>query len=372
MFIAFYAPFKPLDHPNPSGDVVIGAGLYRFLEERGHRLETASTFRTRWIFWKPWRLPTYLRERRRVARRLTRRKPDLWLTYHAYFKGPDILGPGLTAAAAIPYVIFQGAYATKRRRDPRTWPGFALNRRALKAARHVFANKRVDDHNLRRLLPPQRVSYVPPGIVPGEFAFDDRARADWRTQWRVGDAPVIVSAAMFRPGVKTTGLIRVLRTCGALREQGLNFHLAIAGDGKEKRTLVRLADDLLPGRVHFLGKLPRSAMYRFYSAGDLFVFPGIGESLGMVYLEAQSCGLPVVAFANAGVPEVVQDGSSGCLVPLEDHRAFAEAVRQLLLDPDRRKAMGLAAGVYVRERHDTRRNYRAVERRLLEIAAGAG
>ena len=54
---------------------------------------------------------------------------------------------------------------------------------------------------------------------------------------------------------------------------------------------------------------------RYYSAGDMFVFPGIRESLGMVYLESQSCGLPVVAFHNGGIPEVVVDGETGFLTP---------------------------------------------------------
>ncbi|NOR22952.1 MAG: hypothetical protein GQ542_00915, partial [Desulforhopalus sp.] len=50
MRIAFYAPLKPLGHPHPSGDLVIGTGLYQFLQGRGHRLESVSQFRARWIY----------------------------------------------------------------------------------------------------------------------------------------------------------------------------------------------------------------------------------------------------------------------------------------------------------------------------------
>jgi glycosyltransferase involved in cell wall biosynthesis len=99
---------------------------------------------------------------------------------------------------------------------------------------------------------------------------------------------------MFRPDVKTEGLTWVIRACGELRRRGNNFHLVIAGDGKEKDRLQRLAREHLPHRFHFAGEIPRKEMYRYYSACDLFVFPGIRESLGMVFLEAQSCGLPVV------------------------------------------------------------------------------
>ncbi|MGA8240006.1 MAG: glycosyltransferase family 4 protein, partial [Desulfobacterales bacterium] len=107
------------------------------------------------------------------------------------------------------------------------------------------------------------------------------------------------------------------------------------------------------------------------SAGDLFVFPGIGESLGMVFLEAQSCGLPVVAVANAGVPEVVEHGKTGLLAPFDDPDAFLRAVEDLLGDAGRRRNMGRAAQAYIRRKHDLSKNYAGVERVLSRIA-GSG
>jgi hypothetical protein len=57
MNICFYAPFKPLGHDQPSGDLVIGTGLYDYLAGKGHRMRVATTLRARWIFWKPWLMP---------------------------------------------------------------------------------------------------------------------------------------------------------------------------------------------------------------------------------------------------------------------------------------------------------------------------
>ena len=108
-------------------------------------------------------------------------------------------------------------------------------------------------------------------------------------------------------------------------------------------------------------------MFRYYSAADLFVFPGIRESLGLVYLEAQSCGLPVVAFHNAGVPEAVQDGKTGILVPMFAMEPFADAIKRLLSDEDLRKQMGIAAKSYVREFHDLNKNYQALKNALESI-----
>jgi glycosyltransferase involved in cell wall biosynthesis len=365
--IIFYTPFKPLNHANPSGDLVTATGIFDFLVQRGHRVSAASNLRCRWIYWKPWMWPRLFWERQRVVKAFTDTPVDLWLTYHSYYKAPDLLGPAIAGRLKVPYVIFQGIYSTKRRRQWTTKPGFYLNKHALGAASQVFTNKSVDLLNLKRLLPASRVTYVAPGIVPGDFDFDGKARAQLRQHWNVGDDPVIFSAAMFRPDVKTQGLTWVIRACGELYRQGQVFRLVIAGDGKERAKLRQLADKQAPDRVLFLGKIPRTDMYRYYSAADIFVFPGIRESLGLVFLEAQSCGLPVVAFNNAGVPEAVADGKTGQLTPMHALEPFVDAIRRLLVDKNLRKQMGLAARSYVREFHDLNTNYQQLERSLNTI-----
>ena len=280
-----------------------------------------------------------------------------------------MLGPAVAGKLKIPYVIFQGIYSTKRRRRLKTRPGFYLNRNTLRAAQHVFTNKSIDLINLKRLLPEERITFLSPGLIPEDFTFDEDARQRLRTHWGVGDEPVVLSAAMFRPGVKAEGLSWVIRTCGKLYRQGQKLRLVIAGDGRQKDQLFRLAREELPDRVHFVGKVPRSEIYQFYSAGDVFVFPGIQESLGMVFLEAQSCGLPVVAFDNAGVPEAIQHEKTGFLVPMNDSRRFAEAIGNLLTDRDLRRRMGAAARAYVRENHDVDINYRELENVLQKTVA---
>jgi glycosyltransferase involved in cell wall biosynthesis len=267
----------------------------------------------------------------------------------------------------LPYAIFQGIYSTKRRKHWQTWAGFVLNRKALLAADPVFTNRKEDLINLARIVEEENLTYVVPGILPDDFSFDLKYREQLRQEWDVADGVVVLSAAMFRPGVKSDGLSRVIHSCGELFRQQVPLYLVIAGEGKEEFRLRQLADNWLPGRVRFLGKVAREDMYRFYSAGDLFAFPGIRESLGMVYLEAQSCGLPVVAFADGGVPEVVADGVSGYLVSPFDTRAFNEAIARLLADPTLRKRMGEAAGQYVRRRHDLQKNYRTVEDVLIGL-----
>lgn len=370
MRIAFYTPFKPLDHRHPSGDLVIARGLYNYLSGQGCELWPVGPLRARWIFWKPWHWPNLIRVFRRSGRQMLNKSFDLWLTYHTYYKAPDLLGPYISRQAGIPYVIFQGIYSTKRRRCVRTWPGFMLSKRSLTAARHIYTNRHDDWINLKRIIPVDRLSYVKPGILTKEFFLDTDARTELRRSWGVGREPVVLSAAMFRPDVKTEGLAWVIRACGRLARKGMSLWLAVAGDGKEKARLQQLASVHLPGRVIFTGKIARQKMYRFYSAGDVFAFPGINESLGMVYLESQACGLPVVAFKNAGVPEVVAHKRTGLLTPLYDAPCFDDALESLLNHADIRKELGKNAMAYVREAHDLTNNYRDLKANLERIVRG--
>ena len=147
MNISFYAPLKPLGHAHPSGDLVTATGIFEFLSNQGHQVMPASSFRCRWLYWKPWLWPTLLWERQKVIQGLSSRNVDLWFTYHSYYKAPDLLGPTVCRKIKTPYVIFQGIYSTKRRRRWKTKPGFYLNKNTLRTANHVFTNKTVDQFN---------------------------------------------------------------------------------------------------------------------------------------------------------------------------------------------------------------------------------
>jgi glycosyltransferase involved in cell wall biosynthesis len=361
MKISFYAPFKPLDHHHPSGDLVTGRGICDFLERRGHQMINTSRLRSRWIYWRPWLIPRLVAEIRRSRLKCRVDQADLWFTYHTYYKAPDLIGPMVSRQCRLPYIVFQGIYSTKRRRKLKTFPGFYLNRWALTSATHVFTNKKVDLKNLSRIIPEERLTYIAPGLNPRMFVFDPAARSELRQRWHAGSDPVILSVAMFRPGVKSRGLRWVIRTCGRLLKKGRRLRLVVAGDGQEKERLQKLARESLGDRFEFVGKIRRERLYRYYSGADLFVFPGFDESLGMVYLEAQSCGLPVVAFRNAGVPEAVQDGATGLLAPLNSAADFEAAVDRLVSDAQMRQQMGETAKKYVRSTHDLDVNYRAMD-----------
>ena len=367
MNIAYYMPFKPLGHPNPSGDLVAGTELYNYLTKAGHNCQLASRLRCRWIYLRPFALMRLLAEQKKVSQSLSTAPVDLWLSYHSYYKAPDLLGPYCAKKLGIPYVIFQGIYSTKRRRKLKTLPGFYLNRRTLSAADLIFTNKKRDHRNLLRLLPPDRVAYIAPGLHTRDFTFSDGARSRLRSQYELANKVVVMSAAMFRPGVKTDGLATVITSCAKLVKEGADLQLLIAGDGNCRTQLEKTGKQLLGKNVTFLGKIPRNELYQYYSAADIFAFPGVEESLGMVYLEAQSCGLPVVAYENWGGGEVIRNSETGLLSNVSEPDLFTQNLKRLVADPELRLALGRNATSYTRTHHELNQNYDFLCRRLEDI-----
>lgn len=372
MKIAFYCPNKPLAHPNPSGDLTIARGLFRALDRLGHDIREVPPFRSRW-FWKSPR--GWYGAAAHMVRSLgfcARFKPHVWLTYHTYYKSPDLTGPLLCRLLRIPYVLFQPMYATKWRKRQETRVGFYLNRLAIKVAAHLFINNRNDDEALTRLIGPRCLTYIPPGIFADDFVRDPAAGATLRTSLGISPlTPLLLTVCRFRPGVKTRSLEYLFSSLGHLAEWSLPFTLLVVGDGPSEPHIRRLSERLLPGRVLFAGRVPREETPRYYSAADVFVFPGIGESLGMVYLEAQACGLPVVALRTGGVPQVVREGVTGILVEEDAGRALARAVRTLLTTPSMRAEMGANAARMVREAYDLGCNYRDFAAHLEEVVSSS-
>ncbi|MEN8188586.1 MAG: glycosyltransferase family 4 protein [Thermodesulfobacteriota bacterium] len=367
MKIAYYMPFKPMGHPNPSGDLVIGTELFRYFQSRDHEIVLASRLRCRWLYYRPLAWPKLFFERFRVVRKMRQLQPDVWLSYHSYYKGPDMLGPWCAARLGIPYVLFQGIYATKYRRRLTTRPGFYLNKKALQAADTVFTNKQIDEKNLLRLLPRDKVAFIRPGLKVDRYRFSETARDRLRASYQCSEEPVLLSAAMFRPGVKERGVHEVIRCCGELLAKGARFRLILVGDGAAREKLEQFAGKTLGDRVSFVGRVERQEMADYYSAADIFVFPGYDEAIGMVYLEAQSCGLPVVACSEWGGSRVVVDGETGLLSSADCPDDMVRNIETLLNSSDLRNQMSKDAAAHVEKNHDLAKNYLFMEERLQSL-----
>ncbi|MGQ9484921.1 MAG: glycosyltransferase family 4 protein [Desulfosoma sp.] len=359
MRIAFYGPNKPLGHSNPSGDQTIARGLVQALEGAGHACREMSRFRARWFWREKGGWHRAVQGVVEAFRRSMAWRPHLWLSYHSYYKAPDVIGPWLSRLLRIPYVLVQPMYGTKYRRHAATRLGFYLNRWALQCAHLAVTNNRNDLEALERVVPLNRLAYVAPGIFPEMFERREAARRVVRAHYGfTAHHAVLLTVARFRPGVKRKSLHFLFHALAGMREDPLPWRLVVVGDGPLEAEIHETAARHLGRRVVFAGRVARRDLYAYYSAGDLFVFPGIRESLGMVYLEAQACGLPVVALREGGVGQVVCDGLTGILICHRDAQAYTEAVRNLLQNEPQRLAFGRKAVRYVHRHHNLHRQVR--------------
>lgn len=139
----------------------------------------------------------------------------------------------------------------------------------------------------------------------------------------------------------------------------LPLRLLIAGKGEQEEALKQLTRTWhLDHLVSFPGWVPSHQVQVYYNAMAVVIFPSIsdGESFGVAAIEAQACGRPVVVSDVGGLPEVVEDGVTGLVVPPKDAGAIADAVARLLQNPDMARTMGRMGRQRVQERYDWRNN----------------
>ncbi|AKS33614.1 GDP-mannose-dependent alpha-(1-6)-phosphatidylinositol monomannoside mannosyltransferase [Mycolicibacterium goodii] len=195
--------------------------------------------------------------------------------------------------------------------------------------------------------PRAALEHLPPGVDTDRFAPDPAARARMRDRYGLGDRPVVVCLSRLVPRKGQDLLIRALPE---LRRRVPDTALAIVGGGPYLQTLQRLAvEHGVAEHVVFTRGIPAEELPAHHAMADVFAMPcrtrGAGldvEGLGIVYLEASACGVPVVAGRSGGAPETVLDTETGLVVDGTDVDAITTAVGDLLADPGRAAAMGVA------------------------------
>jgi glycosyltransferase involved in cell wall biosynthesis len=353
--IAFYAPLKPPTHVTPSGDRRVAGLLMDALELVADHVELVSTFRSFDADGDAARQEALRSQGGALAQRMVKQwraapqelRPDLWFTYHVYYKAPDWLGPAVSAALGIPYVIAEASYAEKRASGP--WAlGHDATAEAIRRARLIVSPSRDDIAGLEELVAKERVVHLPPFLDAAPYRAAASEREAHRTRLATAhglDAavPWIVVAAMMRAGDKLASYRALAATLAGLTD--LPWRLLVAGDGSARRDVEAALEQAAPGRSRFVGTLGARELAELYAACDLYAWPAVNEAYGMALLEAQAAGLPVVSRAMRGVPDVVVDGRTGLLS--KDEGGFAMALRELLKNPGRRAALGREAAAFI-------------------------
>ncbi len=261
----------------------------------------------------------------------------------------QMLVPDGWAAARVGAGLGVPVLATVHRADVLDVPsrGDGSRRRVAEAVTGVDQIASVSDAIRRAteaIATPRRpIAVVPNGADHRVFRpRDPREVAAIRAELGVPtDGPVVSYVGKLVPRKGVGDLIEAM---GRLARAGAGATLLLAGMGEERTALERRAAELgIADRVRFVGKVPHDTVPLVMSAGDLFVLPSLSEGLPTVVCEAMACGLPVVATAVDGTPEIVRDGETGFLVPPRDPAALADALGRLVGDPALARAMGRRA-----------------------------
>ena len=339
--LAFYAPLKSPDHPVPSGDRELAQGIMDALSMNSLGLAVNVVSQLR-CYDGQGSATAQLKIRAQAKAEVERLLDSVqnlraWVTYHNYYKAPDLVGYAVSRQLKIPYLLIEASIAKSRLNGP--WSDFAASAdAATEAADVVFYLTEKDRVALEKYQPEkQSLVHLRPFLNRTELAEVRAVQPVKNTLLTVG---------MHRFGDKMESY-RV--TADALSYlQTSDWQLSIVGDGPARADIEKMFE-VFGDRVKFLGQLDRVAVAKAYQQASVFVWPGVNEAFGLVYLEAQAAGLPVVAQDRAGVREVI--ASSQSLVPEGDPQSIARAIDSLLGDASLYHSVVKAGHDFVRKQH---------------------
>jgi glycosyltransferase involved in cell wall biosynthesis len=268
---------------------------------------------------------------------------------------------------------------------------FALERFAARFTDVLIACSPSEARAAERLLPRERIRVIPNAVDVGAISATGR-RGDGATGRETGlrhdhlaalggapPSPQARSAESPRRPVTFVGMVARLvpqkapevfvRAAAHVARARPEVRFWVAGDGELRAGVEALAEQLgVASAIEFMGH--RRDVPALLRASDLFVLTSRYEGLPYSVLEAMACGLPVVATRAPGTVDVVEDGVTGILVPVEDAEAVATAILALLDDPARARALGEAGRRHVAERFSLAGMLAAHEALYRELCAG--
>ena len=203
----------------------------------------------------------------------------------------------------------------------------------------------------------EKIKVVYHGIDSEKYT--ERNTTDLRSQLGLSQADLIIGF-VGRLSVQK-GIKYMLDAFRLIAEKYKNVHLVIAGSGELEGMIKEVVTKFnLENRIHLLGF--RKDIPNLMMTFDIFLLPSLWEGFGIVLIEAMAAGKPVVATSTSSIPEIVEDGRSGILVPPENAEAISDALIKLISEPELRTKFGKEGQKIVREKFTTERMIKDYEK----------
>lgn len=255
-------------------------------------------------------------------------------------------GPGAMQAAAalkVPWGVF--GHDREHILHAANVVKWGLQTVLFRRADFCFAISNYAAANFRRgFAPSQRIRMVGCGIEAENFSPDPAGAEALRHRHGLQGRPVLLTVSRLVP---RKGHLTVLEAISGLRSEFSDIAYLIVGDGEFRSEIERaVARDGLEANVILAGRASDPELCAYYTLADIMVMPSydiIGlptEGFGLTFLEANCCGTPVIGSRTGGIPDAVDHGLSGLLVPPRQPQALAHAIRRLLGDPGMARQMG--------------------------------
>jgi glycosyltransferase involved in cell wall biosynthesis len=289
---------------------------------------------------RPMSVPRDLVALRDLRRRIRALRPDI---VHTHSSKAGFVGRLAARMAGVPRIFYtpHGHVFHSYYGPPLTRMFIAMERIAARFTERivVLTDAEAEQHLAVGVGRRGQFVKIPSGVdlpaVRAEAAGGSQVR---RELGLCGNAPVIGAVARL---VHVKGLRYLVEAMPAILRRCPAAHLVLAGDGDQRPALERLAGELgIADRVHLLGFRRDAAAVT--AALNVFVLPSLNEGQGRVLVTAMALGVPIVATRVGGVPEVVEDGRQGLLVPAADADALGQAVTAVLAQPEYAAALGAA------------------------------
>lgn len=272
-----------------------------------------------------------------------------------------------------PYIVY--TYAKEITESPSMERLHHDRRRALQEADRVVTISQYTRGELIRLgVDPARIVMIYPGVDATRFQPDGEARQRIRARHDLDDRPVLLTVARLIP---RKGHDQVIEAMPLILQQVPEVAYLIVGSGPAEEHLRTLAQSRgVAERVIFAGAVSDEDLPAYYNAADLFLMPnreegGDVEGFGIVFLEANACGKPVIGGRSGGAVDAVTDGETGYLVAPYSSEAIAEAVVRLLTDSALARRMGERGRERVQREFSWERAAQQVRVLTAEVVAAA-